>query len=340
MHVGVVGINHKLADLKLRESLAKACQRRFSVDRGFHINHHFVLLSTCNRTEIYFTSSDLALCHGYLLQTLRLELEDEFDQKLYSFFGSDCFLHLTRVTAGLDSAIVGETEIQGQVKAAYEFSKTHTPLPFDLHFLFQNALKLGKWVRQHLQIDRDMPDLEHAILKIGLHFFKRLDECRILFVGMSDINQKILRFFKERGLSTISICNRTQMVAEEVAQNYKGMQILPWSELNTWPTYDWVICATKSPEYLIKREHLPQTQQKKCLLFDLCVPRNIDPVLGGNVCTLMNIDQINRTLLMRKQRLVHLIEKAETMLEEATKRHTTIYLAKEKARVEYHGALC
>ena len=118
----MLGINHKLADLKLRELLAKASQRRFGAGISTHGSHHFILLSTCNRTEIYFCSDDLAATHTYLLSILRNEVDEEFDQKLYSYFGRDCFHHLARVTAGLDSAIVAETEIQGQVKKAYEFA--------------------------------------------------------------------------------------------------------------------------------------------------------------------------------------------------------------------------
>src|SRR4051812_9744096 len=120
MRVGIVGINHKLADLKLRERLAKACQKRFGPFQAVHGDHHFILLSTCNRTEVYFSSDDLAATHSYLLSILRTDVEEEFDHKLYSYFGTDCFSHLTRVTSGLDSAIIAETEIQGQVKTAYE----------------------------------------------------------------------------------------------------------------------------------------------------------------------------------------------------------------------------
>src|SRR5262249_51645888 len=120
MRIGVVGINHKLADLKLRETLAKACQRRFGPGQSTHGSHTFILLSTCNRTEVYFSSEDLAQSHSYFLSILNQEVDEDFDQKLYSYFGKDCFLHLSRVTSGLDSAIVAETEIQGQVKSAYE----------------------------------------------------------------------------------------------------------------------------------------------------------------------------------------------------------------------------
>ncbi len=136
MRVGLIGINHKLADLKLRELLAYACQKRFGPVFSTHENHSFVLLSTCNRTEVYFSSEDLTNTHNYLLSILRQEVKYEFEQKLYSFFGYDCFFHLSRVTAGLDSAIVAETEIQGQVKTAYDNAQEFSQLPSDLHFLF------------------------------------------------------------------------------------------------------------------------------------------------------------------------------------------------------------
>src|SRR5436853_2688901 len=109
MRVGVVGINHKLADLKLREQLAITCLKRFGPSQSVHSDHHFIVLSTCNRTEVYFSSDDLAMTHSYLLSILRLDVDEEFDHKLYSYFGVDCFSHLAKVASGLDSAILAET---------------------------------------------------------------------------------------------------------------------------------------------------------------------------------------------------------------------------------------
>ncbi len=134
MRIGVVGINHRLAGLELRDSLARICQKKFGSDRITHSNHSFILLSTCNRTEVYFCSDNLPESHSYLINALRGDVSEDFDQKLYSFFGSDCFLHLCRVTAGLDSAIVAETEIQGQVKTAYE--KAAQKFLFQVIFIF------------------------------------------------------------------------------------------------------------------------------------------------------------------------------------------------------------
>lgn len=172
MRVGVLGINHKLAGLELRELLAKICYRRLHPGQSTHGEHSFVLLSTCNRTEVYFSSANLAETHSYLLSILRNDVNEDFDQKLYSYFGQDCLLHLCRVTAGLDSAIIAETEIQGQVKSAYELAQEFHVLPFELHYLFQKSLGIAKKVRTVLPTKPGLPDVGQAIFQTGQHLLK------------------------------------------------------------------------------------------------------------------------------------------------------------------------
>jgi glutamyl-tRNA reductase len=337
MRVGVIGINHKLADLQLRELLAKACQRRFVPGNSLHGDHTFVLLTTCNRTEVYFTSDDLTNTHGYLLQILRNEVEDDFDQKVYSYFSQDCFLHLSRVTAGLDSAIVAETEIQGQVKAAYENAAKHLYLPGELHYLFQKALKVGKQVRTTLPMGRGMPDLEHAIYNAGSHLFKNPQQKKILFVGASDINQKILAFLKSRNLQDITLCNRTIERAQAIAATHQ-IPILQWEKFSDWHLYDWIIFGTKAPEYLIKTKDLPATTISHKLIIDLCVPRNVDPKFGRDSrITLMNIDQINRILRVRKQGMEHTLAQAEQVIAEAVERHVEGFRVREQFKLVLRG---
>lgn len=333
MRVGVVGINHKLADLKLREELAKACQKWFGALQAVHENHYFVLLSTCNRTEIYFSSHDLAGTHTYLLSILRVEVEEEFDHKLYSYFGVDCFCHLTRVAIGLDSAIIGETEIQGQVKLAYENTADYHTLPADLHFLFQKGLGIAKKLRSELQLGRGMPNLEHAILQMGRHMFHIPEQARLLFIGASDINQKILVFLKNKNFQNITLCNRSDDQAITLAKQY-SVHDLAWSELSHWYEYDWVIFGTKSPDYLITQEEISGRFISQKLIMDLCVPRNVEPGLGKHSrITLLNIDQINRLLKIRYRRMTHKIAEAEQKVAHAAHEHATRYVAKGQSKI-------
>lgn len=338
MRVGVIGINHKLANLLLRELLAKACQRRFISGSSLHGEHTFILLTTCNRTEVYFTSEDLAEAHSYLLQVLRNEVEDDFDQKVYSYFGHDCLHHLCRVTAGLDSAIVAETEIQGQVRAAYEHASSHVSLPSEMHYLFQKALKIGKQVRATLSIGRGMPDLEHAVYNVGSHLFKTPQKKRILFVGASDINQKILAFLRSKNMHDITICNRSPERAQAIASHYQTA-VLEWQQIADWHQYDWVIFGTKAPDHLIRPRDLPGSSVSHKLIIDLCVPRNVDPKLAHDPrITLMNIDQINRILRVRKQHLAKTLTQAELIIGEATRRSIEIYQKKEQYKLHLSQA--
>lgn len=336
MRVGVIGINHKLANLELRELLAKACQRRFVAGSSLHGDHTFVLLTTCNRTEVYFTSEDLAVTHSYLLQVLRNEVEDDFDQKVYSYFGKDCFLHLSRVTAGLDSAIIAETEIQGQVKAAYEHAVKHISLPGELHYLFQKSLKIGKQIRSDLPIGRGMQGVEHAIFNAGMGLFKVPQDAKILFVGASDINQKILCFLKNKNIENISLCNRSMDRAHAIAEEHK-VKVLEWNMLSQWHEYNWVIFGTKAPEYLIRQSDLKTPCVSQKLIIDLCVPRNVEPTLAKAAgITLLNIDQINRILKARQQHLTQTIARAEDLIVDATKQHVNLFQEKSNFRLKLH----
>jgi glutamyl-tRNA reductase len=338
MKVGVLGINHKLADLKLRETIAKVCQKIYSPSESMSMEHPLVLLSTCNRAEVYFSSEVLADTHSSLLNILRDELVDvseTFDQKLYSYFGLDCFQHLAQVAAGLDSAIVAETEIQGQVKNAYEGSSSLITLPQDLHFLFQKSLKIAKDIRSRFTLGRGMPDLEHAVLNTGLNFFGEPDKAKILIVGASDINEKIIAFFKSKNINNITLCNRSGQRAHLLAEKYL-VDMLNWSRLSEWSNYDWIIFGTKASEFLISKKDIPNDMRGQKLVVDLCVPRNVEPKLGRDPrITLLNIDQIDRMLQIRKQRTLHLVSEAREIVIQSAKTQVELFHDREKRREKF-----
>jgi len=325
MRVGVVGINHKQARVQLREKLAQTCDKWF---RSTNSHETYILLSTCNRIEIYFTSDNLADTHTNILHIIRQEVDESFDQKMYSFFGEDCFYHLSAVTAGLDSAIIWETEIQGQVKAAYEMSASTGTLPYELHFLFQKSLKNGKLLRKRYQGIRGIPDIEHAILEIGMNASQHIHSPNILFVGASSINLKILAHLKKKGLKQITLCNRTDHRAARYA-GHLHIHSLPWAKLRTFPHFDWVIFGTKSPTPLIKASNC--RLRKKQVILDLSVPRNVDPHVGDlpNI-TLQNIDEIHHLLEGRRLRIVHLAREAERNLEQVIARQLLSFRRKTK----------
>lgn len=333
MRVGVLGINHKLAGLELREILARICNRRLHPGQSTHGEHSVVLLSTCNRTEIYFSSQDLAETHSYLLHILRQDIAENFDQKLYSYFSQDCLHHLCRVTAGLDSAIVAETEIQGQVKNAYESAQEFHKLPFDLHYLFQKSLGIAKKVRGVLPQRPGLPDIGYAIMQAGQHLFKSKPDLKIIFVGASDINESIMAFLKAKQSADISLCNRSHDAGARMAEKH-GVKFAMWNEIASWHLYDWVIFGTKSPDYLIHNKNLPSSLNGRKLIIDLSVPRNVDPSVARHPeITLLNIDQLNRQLKLRRKALSHSLNAAEELINTTITQQMKIFQDRELHRL-------
>lgn len=323
MIVGVLGVNHKCADLSFREKLASACSKRFSPQRATHIGRSFILLSTCNRTEIYFCSDDLAATHGYILKVLRYDIEEEFEHRLYSYFNYDCFLHLARVTAGMDSAILAETEIQGQVKNAYEQASLHSDLAKELHFMFQKSLKIAKEVRTKFLLGSKHYSLEEAILHVAAKHTRK-----VLFLGASQINQKLCKALFTKNITDITLCNRNE---QRVFPNVKQ---LPWQEKSRWSEFSLVIVATKAEEYLLKKEDASlQTQ----VLIDLSVPRNIDPELASfNHITLLNIDELNHIVNRNKQ--VQNLSSIDHWISKSVHFQIASFFLKEKKRLQSNFA--
>lgn len=332
MRIGVVGINHKLADLSLREILAKAFQKYFGGDQaGFS----YVMLSTCNRIELYFSSSDLAETHTSILSLLKREIEQDCDQKLYSYFGMECFLHLSKVAAGFDSAIMAETEIQGQVKQSYEQAQKTKQLPSTLHSLFQKSLQIAKFIRSKYNLGRGMPDIEHAIFQTGMHYFKTPREKSILFIGSSAINEKVLDYLHHKGCQNITLCNRTEENAEKIAQKYQ-IPVLPYNQLSRWIAFDWVILGTNAPNYLIHEKDLKETSSK--LIIDLSLPRNADPrIAQHSKVQLLNIDQINRMLKFRRKWIDSTFTEAEQEIHSLVNKQLLLQLGRQSKLLEFQA---
>jgi glutamyl-tRNA reductase len=282
LRVGVLGMNFKTAHLGLLEQMSRA-MAKLSGERAVFFKYPIVVLTTCNRTEIYFSSIDLAEAQGDILSFFRSQIKEVFEHRLYSYFGIDAFAHLCRVTAGMDSAIFAETEIQRQVKLAYARSTASLILPECIHYIFQKALKIAKEVRTQFALEKGSITLYKALWQIATKILGDLKRQRILLIGYSEINRGIASFFLRKGIDHFFLCTRHP---EEV--NLEGGTLCGREILNSWSDYDLIICASQSKKYLIEGEG------RGGVVFDLSVPRNVDPSLKG--VKLMNIEQIHELL--------------------------------------------
>ncbi len=317
LRVGVIGINHKTADLGLREAIARGTES-FADERGLFFHHPTVLLSTCNRTEIYFSSDDLAAAHSDLLSLLRGQIEVPFAERLYSYFGIDCFAHLCRVTAGLDSAIIAETEIQRQVKVAYQRSCDVAELPGCLHYIFQKGLKVGKEVRNQLELERGSPNLYGTLWQIGEEALGSLKQKRILLVGNSKINRGFLSFLIAKGARNLTLSTKNPVPMKEAFVTDRSI-------LQEWPSFDLIVCASKSDGYLI-------TGKGKSLIFDLSVPRNVDPEVGCSAA-LWNIEQVNHKIEQRRKAQADGLQRCYSLIWQQVIHLARLYRLKNEGRI-------
>ena len=322
MQIGVLGINFKSAPIGTREDVTKACQRQLSWTSDAGREYSCVVLTTCNRTEIYFSTEDLAAAHSDLLHLLREEIAAPFEHTLYSYFGADCFLHLAQVTSGLDSLIVVESEIQRQVKIAYEQTLLYRDLPSCMHYLFQKSLKLGKEVRSSLCFSQSQISIAKVLYAISQQMWKDLSKVPLLFIGNSEINRQVMAYFKKKGAGQISLCTRSFL---------SNVTLLAWEELSRWEEYPLVICGSNAPHPIV---FSPSPQVATRLIFDLGVPRNVDPALAGHsLLTLRNMEEL-RDLIDSCQRTNTLeIHQAQATLFERVQCYVSLFRQKNNRAV-------
>lgn len=327
MRVGVLGINFKSAEINIREFVSKACQKKMSRLSDVAKKYACVVLTTCNRTEIFFSAPDLAEAHSDLLNILKEEIPIPFEHKLYAYFGCDCFMHLAQVTSGLDSAIVAESEIQRQVKLAYEQTLLHYSLPSSVHYLFQKSLKLGKEIRSSLSFSQSQVTIAKILFEISQQILKDLADMPLLFIGNSEINRRIMAYFKRKGIENITLCTRSLFSAQEMAQK-EGLNLLSWEKLSTWKNYPLVICASNAPHYIVSPSHVEAGSSR--LVFDLSVPRNVDPSLSRHPqLTLINMEQLSGMIESRQSKNAIEIDRAQSIILEGVHRYVQSFQQKE-----------
>jgi glutamyl-tRNA reductase len=302
LQIGIIGINYTHGIVNLREETARAFEEIFDRKDLLSQDFSYVFLYTCNRVELYFSSPSLERDYQVLLMCLKEKIGKEHYKKIYNFLSSECFFHLSRVITGLNSAIKAETEIQGQVKTAYSLANRERALSRDLHFLFQKSFKIGKEIRSLPNIKRGVPSHFDFIMDAGRSFFLDFTEQRILFIGASSTNIKIIERLRHKNFKSVTLCNRSLGKTLDIAKK-ENLSSLPWEQLDSWIDYDLVVVATKYQGFLLKAENLKSCNLKKKMLIDLSVPRNVDPALENcQNMNVVNIDDVNALLIQESKK--------------------------------------
>lgn len=282
-----LGVSHKTAPLELRERLALTEGRAVGL-LGELVERDEVLeaaaISTCNRTELYIYAADPVGAESLALGSLAREAEfppTELVTHLYSLRAAAAADHLMRVTAGLDSMIIGEAEVQGQVKRAYELALVEGVTGPVLNRLFRSALGAGKRARTETAISERSLSVPSVAVELAQRTLGELDDRRVLVVGAGETAELTARALAARGVRAIFIANRHYDRAIGLAERFAGEAVRFESLPEQLADADIVVSSTSSPHHVVEREALDEVMHARdhrpLLLIDLAVPRDIHP---------------------------------------------------------------
>ena len=282
-----LGVSHKTAPLDLRERLsltegrAVGALRELTAATGIH---EAAAISTCNRTELFLVVSDPVEAESTALGVLTRQAEirpTELLGHLYSLRSTEAVRHLFRVTAGLDSMIVGEAEIQGQVKRAYELALVEGGTGPILNRLFRGALAAGGRAREETGISEKGLSISSVAVELARRTLGDLADRRVLVIGAGETAELVARALVARGVAAVFVANRRYDRAIGLAQRFGGNAVRFEELPEQLEVADIVVSATNSPHHIVERDDIAQVMAirdgRPLLLVDIAVPRDIEP---------------------------------------------------------------
>ena len=303
MNVVVIGLSHRSSPVELRERFAFADEKipgALAALRESGIASEAAILSTCNRVEIY-TATPLAPETAFAELKKFLVAQHAFEgalgAELYALAEPHSLQHLFKVASGLDSMVIGETEIFGQLKDAYELARAHQHTGARLNKAFQRAFNTAKHIRTATNIQRGSVSVMSAAVELAEKIFSSLAEHEVLVIGAGETSEKTARALQSRGVKKITVTNRSPERAAALAAALGGRAV----PFENWPEeferVDIAIRSTAAPQHILDRAKLEPLMKRRrnrpLLLIDIAVPRDIDPAVNAldNVY-LYNVDDL------------------------------------------------
>ncbi|NOX96782.1 MAG: glutamyl-tRNA reductase [Nitrospirae bacterium] len=287
MKIVVVGLNHRTAPLGMREKLAFPERSLGEALKKLLEHQHIregVILSTCNRVEIYTVVDGFEEGKAALKDFLEdyhqmkfLEIED----KLYLYTGPEVVSHLFRVASSLDSLVVGEAQILGQVKAAYSRAHENSGTGKILNSLFQKSFRVAKEVRTNTDIAKSPTSVSSVAVELAGKIFGNLSGKKVLLLGAGEMSEITARCLSSSGVTSVLVSNRTFSRAEELAGKFQGRAVKFDKFIDEMVHADIIISSTNAPHYVIKKEDIlnimPLRRHRPIFFIDIAVPRDIEP---------------------------------------------------------------
>jgi len=346
MEIVLVGLNYRTAPVEVREKVSfsgELAQRAAEELKTRGILEETLVLSTCNRSEVYGVhpnaNRESAAALSSFWSSFHSVQPEQLTPSLYHHYDHDAVRHLFRVSAGLESMLLGEAEILGQVRDAYlKAHEQHVTGPV-LNRLFQAALEIGKRVRAETELGTRPMGVASAGMKLAERIFGKLNERSALVLGAGTISEQVVSQLRERNIKHLYLMNRSREKAEEFAKEYKG-EVLNWGEWDTSLKFpDVIVSAVGVQDYLVTKPMVAKAMASRgnraLFLMDLGMPRNIDPSVGDiyNVY-LYSMEDLTEIVNQNREARQSEVPKAEALVEE----HVAKFISWQ-ASVELTGVL-
>ena len=293
----VFGLNHKTAPIQIQERISSCAQSIKNTLTQCTFLEEFMLIKTCNRFEIIYSCENAHDIVAYLANNCDLD-STELNTCSYQYQNEEACRHLMQVCSGIDSMVIGETEIFGQVKQAYKQALTEKTVGDDLTKIMPYIFMVAKQVRSSTDITTNHLSLAYTLLQLTKSVFT-VEKSTILFIGAGEIITKILKIFQEDNLHKIYIANRTTEKAKLLATNAKAT-VIDLAEINNYiQSVDIIISGISSPLPIIGKGLIERAIEHKSpkLLIDLGMPRNMEPEISSvKNAYLYNLDNIHDIL--------------------------------------------
>ena len=330
MRFSITGLNHRSAPVEVRERLAfdeRAIPDALKVLKGKPGIVEGMILSTCNRVEIAVSAEERAgsnTIDEFLAETRKVE-RDWVRPYLYTYEDRDAIQHLFRVAASLDSMVVGEPQILGQLKNAYAIAKQEGAVNGFMDTLLTRAFNVAKRVRSETEIGASAVSVSYAAVELAREIFGSLKDKRVLIVGAGKMSEAAARHLKRCGANRIFVTNRTRERAVEMAQLFDGKIVEYTAFLSFLPEVDIVLTSSGAPHYILTRADMAKVigarKNKPVFVIDIAVPRNVEPAVNelDNVFV-YDIDDLQKVVENNVQARKHEAEEAEEIIAEEVER--------------------
>jgi glutamyl-tRNA reductase len=322
VHLIVVGLNYRTAPVEVRERFSlseremplalQALKQTTGILEG-------VIVTTCNRTELYAVVDRLHLCGHYIRAFMEQWFKisrKQFNAHLYMYEDDRAVEHLFRVTTGLDSMIIGETQILGQVRDAFLLAQEQKATGTLFNRLFKQAVTVAKRAHSETSIGESAISVSYAAVELGKRIFGRFDDKKIMIVGAGKMSELTAQHLHSNGAKEVLVVNRTLEKAQELAEKFLGTAMILDEAIDRLKDTDIVISSTGAEQFVLTRKHIEAAmadrKKKPLFLIDIAVPRDIEPSCGDipNVF-LYDIDDLEgvvETNLAKRRKEASIIE--------------------------------